>query len=186
MISGRVFVWELTMSRGRKLLPSQIERIRLDYTDPERSVQQAADAAGVATSTVRALAKRYGWVRRRNFGDAAGGVPALPGPGQVLAAQFATLERVASRSIFALESALASGEAADPERAARALATHVRTLGGLQKLQATGVEEPQTDDEPPPRSLGELRDELRRHLERISLEDEGESDPLVRRSLGSS
>ena len=159
------------MPRGRKLLPSQIEQIRLDYTDPERSVQQVADAAGVATSTVRALAKRYGWVRRRNFGVAAGGVSAPPGPGQILATQVATLERVASRTIFALERAMASGEAADPERAARALATHVGTLGRLQKLQAASAEEHQSDDEPPPRSLGELRDELRRHLERVWVEE---------------
>src|SRR4051812_27454746 len=92
MISGRAFAWERTMPRGRKLLPIQIERSRLDYTDPERSVEETADAAGVATSTVRALAKRCGWVRRRTFDDAAGGGPAPTGPGQVLAGQVAILE----------------------------------------------------------------------------------------------
>jgi hypothetical protein len=166
------------MPQGRKLLPSQIEQIRLDYTDPERSVQEAADAAGLATSTVRSLAKQRGWPRRRTFGEAETRA-APPRPGQVLAGQVAILERVASRSIFALERELASGEAVDPERAARALATQVRTLGSLQKLHDEHVEEPQSDDEPPPRTLAELRDELRRHLERISEEDEEESNPSI-------
>jgi hypothetical protein len=169
------------MPQGRKLLPSQIEQIRLDYTDPERTVQEAADAAGVATSTVRALAKQRGWPRRRSFG-AAQTRTAPPGPGQVLAGQVATLERVASRSIFALERTLASGEVADPERAARALATHVRTLGTLRKLRDEHLEEPPSDDEPPPRTLAELRDELRSHLGRIRSERgtrelSGEADP---------
>ena len=166
------------MPQGRKLLPSQIEQIRLDYTDPERTVQEAAVAAGVATSTITALARQRGWPRRRNFGGA-GGRAAPHGAGQVLAGQVATLERVASRSIFALERSLASGEAPDPERAARALSTHVRTLGSLHKLRHERVEELEPDDEPPPRSLAELRDELRRHLERISEEDEEESDPAL-------
>jgi hypothetical protein len=164
------------MPSGRKLLASQVEQIRLDYTDPERSVQQTADAAGVATSTVRALARQRGWERRRDFGIGSDQIAQPIRQGQGLGVQLATLERATSRSVLALDRALAAGKAADPERAARALASHVRTLGSIQKLQAACAEEPERDDETPPRTLAELRDELRRHLERISEEDEEESD----------
>jgi hypothetical protein len=159
------------MARGRKLLTSEIERIRLDYTDPERTVQETADAASVATSTVRALAKKHGWARRRIFGrgDVDAGQP--DGGQSALDAQLASLERVASRSIFGLERSLARGEASDPERSARALATNVRTYAEIQKLKAARPKEPETHDGPPPRTLAELRDELRRHLERVQEEE---------------
>lgn len=79
------------------------------------------------------------------------------------------MERVVADRIAALKRDAASGRRRDGERTAREIAHYTRSLttlrgyrGTLPRDDAAGA--PGGD---PPRDLGELRDELRRHLERI-------------------
>lgn len=93
------------------------------------------------------------------------------------------LERLLLARIADLEDRPVPRRLSDPERLARALASHVRTLAALRRLEAANPagrevrNAPraggQESDEPdrPVRSLAELRDELGRHLERIRLEE---------------
>lgn len=161
------------MAQRRRLKPAEVESARLGYADGSRTVAEVATSLGVFDSTVYALAKRFGWPPRRTAPPGwagAGGSPGATLPAGDLSGQLAKLERIAASAVSGLETALASGTATDPERAARALAIHVRTLAGLQKLVAGREGEP-AHDEPPPRTLSELRDELRGHLERLRLEE---------------
>lgn len=78
------------------------------------------------------------------------------------------IERFVASRIAAHESDLAAGREPDPEKTARALAHYARTLM-LVRDYVSELDKDLRIDEPaqPPRSLSELRDELRRHLERI-------------------
>ena len=76
---------------------------------------------------------------------------------------------------------LASGKTEDVERNARLLASLVKTLAELRRLEAldplAGAPTPAAegqDDERPPRDLATLRDELARALERLSGEPTGQ------------
>ena len=166
------------MPRLRRIGPDEIELGRIGYCDLARDPHEVAAALEIHISTLYSWARKYRWPPRR-IRRQSGIRPdfVLPDPAGIasagVAGQLARLERLASQSIAALEGAAASGQATDPERVARALATHVRTQAQLNKLQSERHEEPADADEPPPRTLAELRDELREHFARIQDEEEG-------------
>ena len=76
-----------------------------------------------------------------------------------------SMERFIAGRIAAYEAS--SGEDSEPERTARTVSHYARALGLVRGYLRELEEERRRDDEPPARSLSELRDELRRHLERI-------------------
>ncbi|WP_246736121.1 hypothetical protein [Enterovirga aerilata] len=162
--------------------PAMIEKIRLGYADLDTPLDETAAKLGVHRGTIVRLAQRCGWPKRREASAALRRPPAKTDEADELdpSGQLARLNRISARTIAGLDAELSAGETKDPERTARALATHVRTLGSLKKLQAERSQEPEADDEPPPRTLAELRDELRRHLERICEEEEDDCDPDLR------
>ena len=103
-------------------------------------------------------------------GEPAGGT-ARPGSDDLAA----RLRRLLAHRVAMLERELVAAEGVDAEKNARALALNVRTLAVLDGLLARPDGDATTDDdEGPPRSLAELRDELRRHLERIASERDRE------------
>lgn len=137
----------------------------------------------------RTMAKRiaeWGWTRDPAIDDPAGREiepddtpvsdevgpdPALPGSDDLAS----RLRRLLAHRVALLERELVAAEGVDSEKNARALALNVRTLAVLDGLLARPDGDATTDDdEGPPRSLAELRDELRRHLERIADERDGE------------
>jgi hypothetical protein len=85
------------------------------------------------------------------------------------------LANATQSELATVQKTLASGKPEDIERNARLLASLVKTLAELRRLEAL---DPQCgakplavegmDDEPPPRDLETLRDELARALERMS------------------
>ncbi|HEY8382755.1 MAG TPA: hypothetical protein VIL09_11465 [Microvirga sp.] len=83
-----------------------------------------------------------------------------------------------ARAVRAQLDGFAPADAADPERAARTLASLVKTLGAADALARQGEGRPH-DDEPDdgaPRSLEELRQELARRLERLVQDEDLERD----------
>jgi hypothetical protein len=164
--------------------PTMLEKIRLGYADLDTTLEETAQRLGTTKRTMAYLAERCGWPSRRAAISALRRppIPVEEKGEQGTSGQLAQLRRISARTVAELEAELSTREAADPERTARALATHVRLIGHLQKLQAEKAEEPEPHDEPRPRTLAELRDELRRHLERIRVEQRarglrGEPEP---------
>jgi hypothetical protein len=81
------------------------------------------------------------------------------------------MERFIAGRIAAFEAQPFDGDV-EPERTARTVAHYARALGLVRDYLNELEKERSSDGEPPARSLSDLRDELRRHLERIW--DEGE------------
>lgn len=82
------------------------------------------------------------------------------------------MERFIADRIAAFEADAAAGRDRDPERTARTVSHYARALS-LVRGYLVQIEKDQPVDaaERPPRSLSELRDELRRHLDRLWDED---------------
>jgi hypothetical protein len=81
------------------------------------------------------------------------------------------LGRNALQQLESLEAAVARGKA-DPERAARTLASLGRTLAAARAMEQKGGDPVDDDAEPPGRTLEDLRQELARHLDRLVAEEE--------------
>ena len=97
---------------------------------------------------------------------------AAPAPPLDLGRVAQALGRNALQQLDGLEAAVASGEA-DPERAARTLASLSRTLAAARALEQKGGAPGDDDaDEPPERSLEDIRQELARHLDRLVAEED--------------
>lgn len=75
------------------------------------------------------------------------------------------MERCISERVAACEAA--AGDDPEPERTARTLAHYARALGLVRDYLSDIEKERSSDAEQPVRTLSELRDELRGHLERI-------------------
>lgn len=88
------------------------------------------------------------------------------------------LERQAVRQLLVLQERAAAAPAGPKSEALfRAVAGQARTLKSVRDWATALTHEDEPDDEaPPPRTLGELRDELCRHLERIAAEPGGGPD----------
>jgi hypothetical protein len=88
-----------------------------------------------------------------------------------LARVAAALGRSALQQLESLEAEVARGKAT-PERAARTLASLSRTLAAARAMEQKGGGPVDDDaDEPPARSLEDIRQELARHLDRLVAEE---------------
>jgi hypothetical protein len=180
------------------------ERIRVAYYIEGRSVAEMETVAGVGKATLYRWFHEWGWPLRKPMrsrdkaakgapvlriaGERAGaGVPAplagehaapaewRPPPGRETLK--ARLRRLVAHRIAVLEHETMSGAAVDPEANARAIELNARTLATIEKLDGEAELCPRCYDEPPERSLSELRDELRRRLERMADEEADEPAP---------
>ena len=173
------------------------ERIRVAYYVEGRSIPEMETVAGVGKATLYRWFHEWGWplrkpMRSRKGARTGGPVFRLRGEGASAgpadAAELssaamglhaparretlkARLRRLVAHRIAILEHETMSGVAVDPEANARAIELNARTLATIEKLNGEAELCPQCSDEPPARSLAELRDELRRHLERIADEE---------------
>jgi len=77
------------------------------------------------------------------------------------------MERFIGARVAACEAEAASGSDPEPERTARTIAHYARALGLVRSYLAEIEKDNHGDAEAPMRTLSELRDELRGHLERI-------------------
>lgn len=167
--------------------------------EPDRTLTEIARTElGVCARTFRDWRRQWEWPRRDKRLAAAQRVARRTALGRELAqaaVPLATLEAAVppedeapvdrpaiaarlARTVRAQLDGFAPADAADPERAARTLASLVKTLGAADTLARQGEGRPH-DDEPDdgaPRSLEELRQELARRLERLVQDEDLERD----------
>jgi hypothetical protein len=178
------------------------ERIRVAYYIEGRTIAEMETVAGVGKATLYRWFHEWGWPLRkpmRSRDKAAKGAPVLriageragppflPAGDAAAAAEWrpppgretlkARLRRLVAHRIAILEHETMSGAAVDPEANARAIELNARTLATIEKLDGEAELCPHCRDEPPARSLSELRDELRRRLERMADEEADEPAP---------
>jgi hypothetical protein len=173
--------------------PVRVELARLHYFDRRVTLKQAAQALNTDDRGLRRVAGKLGWhdrpvatmadaresLARRAAQAASGPTPDATAP--VLAQPMtdaarrrwaAAMESMVAGCLTALQRNRAAGSDGDPDRTAREIGHQTRTLQAIQAYRkALGPENVEESDEPPARSLDELRDELRRHLERIRTEE---------------
>jgi hypothetical protein len=171
------------------------ERIRIAYYEEERTIEDVEKLAGVGRSTLYRWFHTWEWPLRKPMRSRGGGAKDAPvfrplAPGLSEAAVVPNgaptggaargqrrpeslkvrLRRLVEHRIAVLEHETMSGLAVDPEANARAIELNARTLATIEKLSGEAEPCPVCRDQPPARSLNELRDELRRHLERVQRE----------------
>lgn len=161
--------------------------------DSGAPVAHVAKALNMKAGAFRRLRQKHGWpmrpspivartsaaapkrsVRKSKVAPAEASLP----PGALdLPAFRRQIADAAHSELSKVQKTLASGKTEDVERNARLLASLVKSLAELRRLEALdppgGVTAPAVegqDDEPPPRDLDALRDELARALERMSVE----------------
>jgi hypothetical protein len=153
----------LRQKHGWPMRPSPIV-VRTSAAAPKRSVRnrKVAPAAAIAPAGEE---------------EAAPAEASLPPGALDLPAFRRQIADAAHSELSKVQKTLASGKTEDVERNARLLASLVKSLAELRRLEALdppgGVTAPAVegqDDEPPPRDLDALRDELARALERMSVE----------------
>ncbi len=132
-----------------------------------------ADHAGVGATTIRR------WLERWSKVDSAPSAPDMPATGERVdetrpaaapvdrLAIGRAMERFNAGRIAAYEAAACAGSDDEPERTARTVGHYARVLGLVRAYMAEIEKDRDDAAEPPGRSLSELRDELRRHLERL-------------------
>jgi hypothetical protein len=164
-------------------------------TRPDLTMRAIAAHFGVSVDTLRRRMKQWNWPPRLEAlaparREAARQLESLqPGLGEVvpfrvvqaaaaddarapldLARIAEALGRNALQQLDSLQGAVTRGEA-DPERAARTLASLSRTLAAARALEQKGGGSVDDDSEPA-RSLEDIRQELARHLDRLVAEEE--------------
>lgn len=178
-------------------VPEEIrERQRLIYLDPTIDMREVARRMGMSVAAVYERRNAWGWLGRRKVAASRVVAPDAPLPDthrtpltpqarpnrsrratarkapmsdRDRAALASDMERVVADRIAALKRDAASGRDRDGERTAREIAHYTRSLTTLRGYRGTLPRDDagRAPDGDPPRDLGELRDELRRHLERI-------------------
>jgi hypothetical protein len=173
--------------------PVRVELARLHYFDRRVTLNQAAQALNTDDRGLRRAAGKLGWHERpvatmadareslarraakaasRPQPDPTAPVDALPMTDAARRRWAAAMETMVAECMTALQRSRAASPDPDPDRTAREIGHHTRTLQAIQAYRkALGPDVHETGDEPPARSLDELRDELRRHLERIRTEE---------------
>lgn len=176
------------MPRFIVIPPDEIARARVLYEATEIPVDDIAKMLGIARRTLNQRVKAWGWAPRsaklRGLDAASraqvGEIAKLAAPHVATIESETLIDRVRSavkREIMAIEAVLARVEgaqlrSADAERAARTLATLVKTLREVAALQRD--EKPDNDDrEDEFRDIEEFRAELIDKLERIRAREGG-------------
>lgn len=160
----------------------QLEAARLSWDNPNVTNDMIAAMLGIHPRTLQRRARQYQWPPRGTRAAPEGEEPVDPAAPPPAPLDFAAVAQALARSVLAAIRRLdaqSRDRSADPEKVARSFATLAKTLGAAQSLQAQRTRAPHedrsahdTDGEPPPRSLEELRDELARHLDRIIADEE--------------
>ena len=159
--------------------------------DSGAPVADVAAALGMKATAFRAYRKKRGWpLRPSRFAKRADAptpanapadapTPAADAPADVPVIR-RQLEQVFNSNLASLQKRLSGDGATDDiERNARLLASLVKTLAELRRLEAldpargADANAEGHDDERPPRDLDTLRDELARALERLSEDARG-------------
>ena len=164
-------------------------RLRKTYNWPLRPSPIATGAKPAHGDKRPRLARTKSAKRKRASGKTA--PPPASAPSETAPADLAPVnipavrrqvETAVQANLASVQNTLASGDTADIERNARLLASLVKSLAELRRLEAL---EPRSDDntgaadgnedERPPRDIETLRDELARALERMSVERAGQA-----------
>ena len=157
--------------------------------DSGAPVAQVAAVLGLKPDAFRRFRKKRGWpLRPSPIAKRAAPPPPVAaaepheGAGEAPAKAVALRRRLSDMTndnLTSVQKSLASGSTKDIERNARVLASLVKTLSELRRLEELEprAEAPREagddDDEPPPRDIETLRAELARALERLSADAGG-------------
>lgn len=193
------------MFAARTFTAEQISESRRRY-DSGESLASIARFLDISDVTFRRYRRKWAWGERGALGDGAmaGVLPEVPGPDdgervaegdfgeQEIADEYAPtqstralsrrVEAAVRRELAGIEKRLGTGaDAASAERNARVLASLVKSLAELGRIDAARNEtggagnesnggDAETQDERPPRDLAELREELAARLDRLRAE----------------
>lgn len=165
------------------LPPEKIAEVRKLYEGTDVPVRDLASLCGLGVTTFVKRVKLWGWkprkLRMRDYDNAAGAevesIRELAAPAVSIAESETLIGRVRAaveREIVAIEASLARVEnmrlrSTDAERAARTLATLVKTLREVAALQRDEKPEEQGAGEDEFRDLEEFRAELAERLDRL-------------------
>lgn len=174
------------MPRFLTIPPEEIARARVLYEGTEVPVQDIAKMLGIGLTTLHRKIKLWGWIPRnarlRGLDAAAKAEIPLAEMAALAAPHIVTVENetligrvrtAVEREIVAIEAVLARVEGAklrstDAERAARTLATLVKTLREVAALQRDEKpEQASGEGEDEFRDLEEFRSELAERLDRL-------------------
>lgn len=176
------------MARFIAIPPEEIERARILYETTAMPMDDIASLLGITRRTLASRVKLWGWEGRdsrfHGLDEAAKKqireISEIAGPAIAVAENETLIDRVRAaveREIVAIEAVLARVEGArlrssDAERAARTLATLVKTLREVAALQRD--EKPETEkgaaEADEFRDLEEFRAELAERLDRLRRE----------------
>ncbi|MGE3247029.1 MAG: hypothetical protein AB7F96_02705 [Beijerinckiaceae bacterium] len=176
------------MSKVRHLRQDELDDIRHRY-DTGESLEEIARAHGMSRAVLTRRILTLGWTRklseaRRNTAREQNIAPDTTelfeqAPGSGTSALSRKVENAVRRELAGIEQNLgAKGDPADAERNARVLASLVKSLVELGRLEASRREDGNAKEgsggahaeqsgERPPRNLAQLREELAARLDRI-------------------
>ena len=158
------------------LTPELVEEARLVYDAGAVPVDDIAAMLGIKRAAFLNFRKKHGWKPRRVFNhpekptEADPGVPVAPvrplPPDELIP----KIEAALNREFAHVEHALAHGHPRDAEKTARIMASLVRSLAELKRVQRDAQGHGTQSDgagEAPARDLAELKAELTRRLDRL-------------------
>ena len=177
------------MTRHTIISPETVEETRLLYEAAVVPVRDCMDNIGLKRDAFYALAHTLGWKLRRppatgggdvsDASDANESKPAAPQASEMPPARVAPMvpdelipkiEAAINREFAHAEHALAHGEPRNAEKTARTMASLVRSLAELKRVQRDAQGHGTHNDgadEAPARDLAELKAELARRLDRL-------------------
>ena len=162
----------------RKLIltPERVEEARLIYEAGAVPLDEIAAMLGYTRSGFLAFRRRQGWKPRRPFNypeeAAEAGAPMPAGPARSVTPDdlIPKIEAALNREFAHIEHAIAHGHPRDAEKTAKTMASLVRSLAELKRVQRDAQGHGTHNDaagEPPARDLAELKAELARRLDRL-------------------
>ncbi|MBV9394795.1 MAG: hypothetical protein JOZ84_10315 [Methylobacteriaceae bacterium] len=158
------------------LTPELVEEARLVYDAGAVSVEEIAAMLGIKRAAFFNFRKKHGWKPRRPFNHPERSEePAVAAPiasGRTLTPDelIPKIEAAINREFAHVEHALAHGEPRNAEKTARTMASLVRSLAELKRVQRDAQGHGTHNDgagEPPARDLADLKAELARRLDRL-------------------
>jgi hypothetical protein len=155
-----------------------IDEAKLLYDAGVEPIAKVREMLGMSEPQFNAFRRAQGWPMRASpirRGASAAPAPAKKKPSKSLIAR---LEDAVEREFARAETALDEGEPKSMEQSARVLASLVRSLSELKRMNRDAGPAPRDAEEgdesgadvsadEPPRRLAELREELARRLERL-------------------
>jgi hypothetical protein len=172
------------------LTPDVVEEARLLYEAGVEPVEKVQARLGMGQTVFYRFIKAQGWPLRRqridvnaDFDAGTGASPHPPTPLMPVTPlstdeMIPKIEAALNREFAHVEHALAHGHPRDAEKTARTMASLVRSLAELKRVQRDAQGHgTQRDgvDEPPARDLADLKAELARRLDRLRRARDAES-----------